>query len=324
MRSIFLKAVLVTATFVVISSCTHSRTESAVVNATGVKTVGKIKSHDVAEASGIVVSRINPDILWMNNDSFNKSSVYAVDTSGKVRAEIRVLGKENIDWEDLAYFEQNGKSYILVADAGDNDENRKKSFIYAIEEPVLKKSHSKRQVFNIKPSWSLSFTYPDGAHDVESVAVDPSDNKILLLSKRDFPPELYQLPLHEGKNVIAERLGEIKTLPKPKDLHFRIIDILGLTSIPTGMDISSDGQQLAIMTYGNAFIYKKSPEHSWIDILKETPQVTIPLPELKQGEAIGFDGSGEHVYITTEKLPAPIIDVDIKQLESQQRLAKQK
>ncbi len=91
---------------------------------------------------------------------------------------------------------------------------------------------------SIKPSWSIAFTYEDGPRDCESVAVDIVNEKILLLSKRDQPPVLYEIPLNKQKNIVAKRLGEIKTLPQPTQNDIRLIKYLNYTTQPTAMDIS--------------------------------------------------------------------------------------
>jgi len=308
------KVILIVFAFIVISSCTHSRMRTKDTNL-AVSQVGEIRDRAISEASGIAVSRLNRNVLWINNDSGNRPYIYAVDPKGNVKANVHILGVKNIDWEDLAYFEKNGKSYIVLADVGDNGQNRPLLYLSIIEEPDLTQYKGIANL-TVTPKWTISFTYPDGAHDVESVAVDSRHNKILLLSKRNEPQELFELPLHSGHNLKAKRLGVIPPLPKPQELHFRILDLLGLTQMPTGMDISPDGRQLAVMTYGDAFLFSSKGDGHWLNVLNQKPK-EINLPELKQGEAIGFDYSGKHLYITTEKLPSPILRVDIDKLSDE-------
>ncbi|MCE0495222.1 hypothetical protein [Vibrio salinus] len=318
-RQVFFKVIGISLAFIWISSCTHSRITSD--NSPGVVQSGTIRAKDISEASGLAASNHSPGVFWINNDSWNPASLFAINAQGDKLAEIRVSGEVNTDWEDLATFRHNGKSYIAIGDVGDNDSNRRLVSLIFIEEPPVK-ANKTNQIFVVKPVWKVNFQYEDGPRDVESVAIDTNRGKILLLSKRDEVPVLYELPLvfsSNDKPIIAKRLGEIKPLPKPHEAYFRLLDVLGLTEWPTGMDISPDGKYLAVLTYGDAYLYTKPDNSDWLNVMEKSPTV-IPLPELKQGEAIGFDKIDQHLYITTEKLPAPVICVDIHKFRSENML----
>ncbi len=313
-RQVFSRVICISLIFVWIASCTHSKVDADKLS--DVVQTGTILANDISEASGLAASNIDNDVYWINNDSWNTSSLFAVNSKGEKLAELQISGEINNDWEDLATFRKNGKSYIVIGDVGDNDANRQYVSLIFIEEPEinLNKTH---QILAAKPAWKIHFVYEDGPRDVESLAVDENSGKILLLSKRDEVPVLYDLPLilNTNRNLVAKRLGEIKPLPKPHERYFRILDVLGLTRWPTGMDISADGKSLAVLTYGDAYLYTKSDDTSWLSAMQQTPEI-IPLPELKQGEAIGFDKTERHLYITTEKLPAPVICVDVDKVRS--------
>ena len=45
---------------------------------------GRISDRHLGEVSGIAVSRINEDTLWVINDSGNSASVYALNSKGEV------------------------------------------------------------------------------------------------------------------------------------------------------------------------------------------------------------------------------------------------
>lgn len=313
-RQVFFRAICISLIFVWISSCTHSKV--AADKPSEVIQTGTIQAKDINEASGLAASNINNDVYWINNDSWNTASLFAVNAKGEKLAELQISGEENTDWEDLATFSKDGKSYIVIGDVGDNDADRQFVSLIFIEEPKLNIG-SKNQVLATKPKWKVNFVYEDGPRDVESLAIDENSGKILLLSKRDEVPVLYELPLvfDSNKNLIATRLGKIKPFPQPHERYFRILDILGLTRWPTGMDISADGKYLAVLTYGDAYLYTKSDGSNWLTEMQRDPEV-IPLPELKQGEAIGFDKDEHHFYITTEKLPAPVLRVDVDKILS--------
>ena len=161
---------------------------------------------------------------------------------------------------------------------------------------------------SVKPSWSITYTYEDGPRDCESVAVDTVNRKVLLLSKRDVPPALYELPLTEDKNAVAKKLTEIISLPQKTDV---IMDFGSRTNQPTAMDISADGLSAIVLTYGDAFYYKKKPSEAWADVFKGSPEVII-IPPMRQAEAICFSKDGSDIYVTTEQLPGPLYKMDLK------------
>ena len=167
---------------------------SACAMPTGMSQAGSITAPSIDEASGLAVSRINDQILWTHNDSGDTARIFAIDTQGQQLATVNITGVNNTDWEDIASFVYQGESYLLIADVGDNQAKRSQYQLHLIKEPNLSLLNGQKNL-SAKPVWSMTFTYPDGAHDCESVAVDSVKGKILLLTKRDKLPILYELPL---------------------------------------------------------------------------------------------------------------------------------
>lgn len=273
--------------------------------------IGQLTDSRIEEASGMASSAINSNILWLLNDSGNSPALFAVTETGTTVAKLKIKGIENKDWEDLARFEYQGLSYLLIADVGDNRAKRSNYQLHAILEPKLPQKVSQIQKLTISPSWTISFTYEDGARDCESVAVDQQNGRVLLLSKRDTPPVLYQLPLfpltwESNQQLIAKRIGEIPPLPKiSQDNSFFLFDY---SAQPTAMDILPNNNSIAVLTYDGAFLFSKTDgkPQSWFEVLSSKPELLTPV-ELKQAEAIAFSADGKSIYITSEKLPAPII-----------------
>ncbi|PKM03053.1 MAG: hypothetical protein CVV15_12710 [Gammaproteobacteria bacterium HGW-Gammaproteobacteria-5] len=116
---------------------------------------------EVAEISGLASSRLHADVIWVHNDSFDKPMLYALSTAGKRLANVTIAGVENIDWEDIAAFTLNGKSYLLIADTGDNGGIRQTLQLHIVREP--EQLHDQ----TIHPQWSIRFRWPDGPRDCE-------------------------------------------------------------------------------------------------------------------------------------------------------------
>lgn len=270
----------------------------------------QITDNRISEASGIAVSRIDEQVLWINNDSGNPNTIYAVSSEGEFRGSLTLKGVENRDWEDVASFVYKGKSYLLVADVGDNGESNLDYTIHIVPEPVL--AGAENSEFEIEPEWSITFDYPDGKHDSEAVAVDIQRQKIVLLTKREDIPKLFELPLlptGEDK-IVAIDLGEIRPIPDVESKGLSIISLLDYSTMPTGMDISADGKNIVVVTYEGIYLYPNPDGQTWDKVMSKAP-VEMALPNLKQAEAIGFDQSGMSVYVTSEKIPAPLYKFDI-------------
>lgn len=289
---------------------------------TGVTQTGSINAPLIDEASGLAVSRLNEQILWTHNDSGDTARLFAIDTSGNHLVTLNVSGVKNTDWEDIASFVYQGEPYLLIADIGDNSQQRSQYQLHLIKEPDLSLLNDQK-VLSEKPIWSMSFTYPDGAHDSESVAVDVAGQKILLLTKRDTVPILYELPLTsplsdlgqdksvQTINKQAKKLGEIAPLPTAVLDYASIYTWIGFAAKPTAMDISADGLSAVVLTYTHAFYYTQLQPGDWLTLFASPPR-QITLLSITQAEAVGFSQDGNSIYITSERLPASLYKVDIK------------
>jgi len=266
---------------------------------------GKLQNVDIREASGLARSHRNDKILWAINDSGATPTLYALGADGSDLGSVLLRDATNVDWEDLASFESGGKSWLLVADIGDNDSNRDHVTLYFVEEPVLPQ-------VDLAPAWQLSFAYPDGPRDAEAIAVDLEHQQILILSKRTIPAVLYAVPLrpHTGELTIARRLGEISSIPQPtrEDLD-RAIPDNDWHWQPTGMDISQDGRSAVILSYRAIYTFKRDAGESWIEAMQSTP-LRLPLSEIRGAEAVAFDASGQAIFVTVEQKHAPLLRFD--------------
>ncbi|WP_319557499.1 hypothetical protein [Thiomicrorhabdus sp.] len=293
-----------------LSACSYAANQT--LNKNTVNT-GYITDKEIPEASGLAISQRQKNVLWVLNDSGNKPWIFAINEQGERLGTVKIKGVKNKDWEDLASFKYQGKPYLLIADVGDNSAKRKKYFLHFIKEPKANKL-SPDEPLSVKPEWSIEFTYEDGPRDCESVALDLKNNKILLLSKRDKPPVLYELPMRKSdkkEELIAQKLGDIKPLPEPEVQDVRALKNLFYAKRPTAMDMSADGSALIVLTYVKAYLYQNKTRSNWASVLAQSPK-EIDLPYLQQGESICFDHDGQSIYVTSEGLPAPLFKVDLK------------
>ncbi|HZH43370.1 MAG TPA: hypothetical protein VEY50_04745 [Lysobacter sp.] len=261
---------------------------------------GMLLDAQLSEVSGLAASRRHRNVLWMHDDGGNPARLFAVDEEGNRLATLRVEGVTKTDWEDIASFELDGRSYLLIADVGDNGGLRRTLQLHVIEEPA--------RIANgrVRPAWSIAFRWPDGARDCEAVAVDAARGEVLLVSKRRRPPELFSLPLRPPgvERITARRIGVLGGMPQP-DERQRREDPQGarLQTQVTAADLAPDGRTLAVLTYRHVLLYPRS-RAGWRLGLR-TPSAVLELPWLPQAEALGWSRDG-HLYVTGEFVPAPL------------------
>ena len=269
---------------------------------------GQLQSDEIVEASGLARSQRDPDLLWVMNDGGSKPRLYAFDGIGAHVGRIKVEDARNRDWEDLSSFRIGEQAYLLVADIGDNDAKRKHVELYVIPEPDL----SLDDKVKMEPAWKIDFEYPDGPRDAEAVVVDPDNQRVLVLTKRTLPPELYEVPLTPGDGrAKAKLLGTIESLPVPtrndvqnasftQDWHWQ----------PTAMDLSPDGKLAVILTYRAIYVYRLDPAKGLFENLNGTAYA-LGLGHFPNAESVAFSASSESIFVTVEGRRAPLMRIDI-------------
>ncbi|HFC52966.1 MAG TPA: hypothetical protein ENJ43_00860 [Gammaproteobacteria bacterium] len=263
---------------------------------------GELQNPAMTEASGMAASRIHDNLFWVLNDGGNGPWIYAVGSDGSDRGRIEVEGARNRDWEDMASFVWNGRSYLLIADIGDNRAERSSCLLYIVPEPESPEAGS------VPLARTIEYIYEDGPRDAESLAVDLQGERILILSKRDHPQRLYQLPLFPDYDGIqtARRIATIAALPQPSLADILINPALGkLGDVPTAMDIAADGSAAVVLTYSSVLRFVRSTGMEWAEVFSRPPLEKISHT-LVQAEAAAFGSSGVRIYYTSERQPAPL------------------
>ena len=263
---------------------------------------GLITSGDLDEISGLAASRTHDDVLWAIEDSGNPARLHALSRRGRVLARYRVEGAKNIDWEDLASFDLDGRHYLLVADTGDNGGKRRNFVLHVFEEPKTLRNGT------LKPAWSIRARWADGPRDCEAVAVDAAAGKVLLVSKKRKPPELFALPLADphGEWREARRIGRLAEVPEA-DVELQRSDpqLARLSPQVTAADLSPDGRTLAVLTYGSVLFYRHQPGEDW-GLAVARPPEAHDVPLIPQAEALAWSRGGGGLYASGEFKPAPI------------------
>jgi hypothetical protein len=273
--------------------------------------VGRLEARGLDEASGLAPSRRRDDLLWSINDG-RPSRLYALHADGSDAGFAELPQELLSDWEDLASFEWQGRPYLLIGDTGDNLSWERTRRLIAVEEPEPRGAGAPVPA---RVAWSYAFRFEDGPRDCESLAVDPETGRVLLLSKRTVPALLYELPLRPEPGatqpLVARRIGALAALPGPsaaerEDYGWRRVLWL---SMPTALDLSPDGRAAVVLTGGDAYWFARAPQESWGRALGRPPR-RVPLPPMRQAEALAFSRDGRSLFVTTERRPAPLFRLD--------------
>jgi len=266
---------------------------------------GTLQSPAIVEASGLAHSRRRQNLLWVINDGGEEPLLHAVTPEGEALGAVRVAGAENRDWEDLAAFSYEGSSWLLVADIGDNGGIRDHLTLYVVPEPEPADGE-------VAPAWTVRYTYPDGPHDAEAVAVDGEAGHIYVLTKRTEPAELHTLPLRPAASagvLISTLVTGLDSLPAREEAAGLLAAAVPYHWQPTGMDMAADGSAVAVLTYADVYYYPRRQAETWADALAREP-LPLGMPLVPIAEAVAFDERGRSLFITAEGRHAPLLRFD--------------
>ncbi len=279
------------------------------------KIAGRLPAR-IKEASGLAASRREAGLFWTHGDSGGEPVLRAIQADGTLRGTVRIVGAKNIDWEDIASFDWDGRAWLLVADTGDNQAARADCALYVIAEPDPAALRPGAEV-SARVAWRIPVIYPDGPRDCEAVAVDAKEGKVYLLAKRVTPHGLYALPLRPAKAgevaPAAERVGETRAFPAAQGAQ-RWLPVAGgaFRAQPTGMDFAADGSAAVVVTYGDVLVYPRIGDETWAAALARPPRRLAPHG-LEQAEAVAFGagvnggGAAAEIHVTSEGAGAPIL-----------------
>jgi hypothetical protein len=258
--------------------------------------IGTIQAGPLKEISGVAVSRKHPGILYVHNDSGDDPRFFAISNKGVLKREYRFKGVTALngvrDCEDIAIGPGPvaGKSYVYLADIGDNAGMRASIEVYRFEEPSL-------QDTAFQPLTPKTFTlqYPDGPRDAETILIDPLDRWLYILSKREDSISIYMAPLDFGGHdtLVLQTAGKLFFEGKKKEKWL------------VSGDVSRNGRQVLLKTMRGVYYWqRKSKEHLY-EALQRAP-VPLPYESNGQEEAICFSQDGKGYIIIAEGKEQPV------------------
>ena len=254
-----------------------------------------LANKEIDESSGLAVGRVNPGVFWTHNDSGGRPRVFAFNAKGEHLAICDIEGASARDWEDMCSFKLDGKAMLLVADIGDNLRTRPHCTLYAAVEPVLKPRASGARC-TATVSGTIRYRYADGPRDCEAIGFDPITRTVLIVSKvATGRCKVYALPWPDRPATQPATLKPIAAL-----------DIQHVSA----MDVSPDGLRAVVLRYKWAYEYARAANESWAAAFAR-PGRRLALPRRRQGESICYGRDGKTLYLTSEKLPTPLVEVPV-------------
>ena len=285
---------------------------------------------DLRGVSGLAASRAYADTLWAISDTATKLFAIRVAANGVKVTATRVRGADRFDWEDLAWFEENGEPFLMIADVGTNREastarrrgGREVAKLHVVREP---RPGDKK----VKTLRTITFELPcELDRDIESVAVDSRRREVLVVEKRAAVKRLLVLDLDQDHHrPTAYDWTEI-ALPDASPVEQRPDSAASTQRYqtarrcnPTSLDLHDD--QALLLTNRHAYVYERQDGQSWPDSFASSPaQLRLPfriempgrpaqtLPAgatlvLPQREALCITPDGASVFVASEQRGAP-------------------
>ncbi len=247
---------------------------------------GVVRSPELNEISGAVVSRSRTGEIWVHNDSGNEPTVFAIDSTGQVVDRVTLPDLGARDWEDIAIGPGPDPTvdYLYVADIGDNSADRDEVHIHRVPEPSIGTQTQ-------PGGQTLRLTYPTGPTEAETLLVDSDTGEIIIAGKAlSGATRLFSVAgdVNWANPQVADLVGEIQ---------------LGTFATATGGDAGRE--QVVIRTYDEVFKWKRLPGQTLAAALL-MPGCRIASVDETQGEAIALTPDGTAFYTLSEGIDQPI------------------
>ncbi len=232
-------------------------------------------------------------MLWTHNDSGDEPRLYATDSAGSDLGSVLVEGARNVDWEDLGSgpCPDHPGLCLYPADIGDNRRRRDHIVIYRLAEPAPPSGPSDT-LRRVPFESALTLRYPDGPHDAEAIAVEPSGAILIITKELSRQPLVFLVAARRE----PQRPGEVDTVRFVGRLN--LVPSFAKLRMVTGAAVSPDGLTLAVRTYSSLHFFRLRADSLPVPI-SPTTGLAIPVIE-PQGEGVAFIAP-DRLALTTER-----------------------
>jgi hypothetical protein len=248
---------------------------------------GLVNVDALVDASAMASSKLQDSVVWVCNGHSDNNKFYALDTHGKLIAAYYLKVRWQRNWEDMASGPgpDPSRSYLYIADIGDNDSQWPVKTIYRFIEP-LAQIKGIDKIDTIATFDKLDFAYPDGIHDAEAMMIDPLTKDYYILSKEKEKSRIYRA-------AYPQPVNEVDTLEYIDSIPYRMV---------TAADISSSGDEIFVKEYFRISYWKRAPGESIVQALLRPSKQRIPYIMEKAGEALCWSRRADAYFTISEEV----------------------
>jgi hypothetical protein len=182
----------------------------------------------INENSGLAPSW-QENYYWTHNDGGGNAELYMIDKRGYIFDTLFVNDSQNIDWEELTKDDQ---GHLYIGDFGNNNQARQDLTIY---------KHKNKHTEKITFRYADQTAYPAAQRVFDCEAFFWYKGNLYLFSKDWTNKHLTKL------YVVPDKAGEYTLSPK---------ESIFLKSPVTAADISPDGKEFALLSYGKIYTFE--------------------------------------------------------------------
>ena len=259
----------------------------------GVEKIATITHPELNEMSGLSASSY-PGIFWVHNDSGDEARIFAIRANAEVIVPriIRHLFPErstddwpgyavdnawHSDWEAMAMAD----GVLYLADVGNNDNARRDLGVYVVNEPNPEHVTRARALKFVPLRYPDQSQYPAQQWHFDCEAVFAAGGKLYFLTKHRQPGQA----LSWAPGTKLYRLDSLRT---DRENVLKLIDRHDRVTLPTGADLSPDGQHLAVLTYTHLWVFDRPRQGDrWLQGAARL--LELDRDQVKQNEAIAWE-----------------------------------
>jgi hypothetical protein len=243
--------------------------------------LGELTDPQLKEVSGITPAYQEGN-FWVHNDSGDGATIYLIDRKAQLQKKFSLEGVSVVDCEDIDRVKIGDTYFLVLADIGNNTGKRIWTCLYVFPEPQA----NDPGLIPKKSIRAIFLKFPGQQRlDAESIMIDPIDNMLYVISKREFRSTVYSAAIFT--NVKQQYF----TLNKVAELPF---------TFATASAIDPTGTQLLVKNITHIFYWQRNRSESWKQVFQRKPAILSYQVE-PQGEAIAFDNSGNGFYTISER-----------------------
>lgn len=253
---------------------------------------GTIADSNLNAISGMAASAANPGVLYVHNDR-DQPEFFAINDRGVLLRTLALQGATVMDVEDIAVGPCPQGSCVYLADLGDNVTPRQEYVVVRVAEPTVDATQPGDD--ETLPSETLTFSYPDGTHNAESLLIDHATQNLYVVTKEaaGVASSVYRLPTTFGAaSSDATKVADL-TVPGPNDTP------------ATAADAHPCGVAFLLRTNNTLYEFRIPEGEPFESLFAVTPNA-VPFGDEQQGEAVAYSPDGLSYFTTSEGDNPPI------------------